>query len=861
MSKFPSAFVLTLSAGVARLVLPACPTPLAVPPPGDSKPRPPPEQGPLVKDTRGRTLGSITIQKNHAGTIIGRTLRISESITEIPSFTLPAGLENLTSLSIPVAVNTLGPWAFARCTELRTVTIPPALLNTTNPNAFPPGTIFQDNRGRTLTSTLKNKPALIDLDGSKTTVTLNVRGETVFSSLEIPPALTSIPALRFANRGLTSINIPPRTTAIANRAFFNNTLTELNIPEQVSSIGPEAFAGNPHLQSVTLSRQLLNRTSPGAFPPGTVFRDTAGNTMNREQDTDESATSIPPPQNIKSVPGSSENSEPDTPGEHTHIPPFKFANRKLSRANIPASVQVIGEAAYKSCGLTSLTIPPSVQHIGKSAFRSSRLTSLTIPDSVTSIAESAFRRSALQSVTISNSVTRIANSTFRSGALQSVRIPDSVNSIGMYAFFDNRLESITIPDSVKSIEESAFRHNRLESVTIPDSVRTIGDGAFAGSPLKTVMISPELLHKTSVGAFPSGVAFKDHGGKEITRWKTLPPITDENGVTSIIRDDKNRILSKHLKISPTLKAIPPSRFADSELTDVTIPDGIDSIAEKAFAGSPNLKSVTISQWLLNRTNPNAFPPGVVFRDFSGKMIISILKNTSKIDTDGSKTTITVNDKGKTIFRSLEVSPALKTISPSRFSDKKLTTVTIPDSVRTISEWAFARNPIRTLRIPESVTAIGAAAFQNSLLREITIPNSVKSIGTAAFMSCSLRKVTISSSMTIIGNSAFSRNFITDLTIPTSVKIIGEYAFEMNELPRVTIPDSVTVIRRAAFRANKLTEVTIPDSVTHIAWNAFAENPLKTVTISQELLNKTHPSDFPAGAVFKNHAGNVITRQG
>lgn len=358
----------------------------------------PPEQGPLVKDTRGRTLGSITIQKNHAGTIIGRTL----------------------------------------------------------------------------TSVLRNKPTLIDPDGSKTTVTLNIRGETVFSSLEIPPALTSIPALRFANRGLTSINIPPRTIAIANRAFFNNTLTELNIPEQVSSIG---------------------------------------------------------------------------------------------------------------------------------------------------------------------------------------------------------------------------------------------DGAFAGSPLKTVMISPELLHKTSVGAFPSGVAFKDHGDKEITRWKTLPPITDENGVTSIIRDDKNRILSKHLKISPTLKTIPPSRFAD----------------------------------------------------------------------------------------------------------KKLNTVRIPDSVKTI----------------------GAAAFQESRLTEITIPSSVTSIGAGVFMICSLEKVTISSSVTVIEDSAFKLNFITDLTIPKSIVIIKDYAFSMNEFISITIPDSVAAIGR----------------------QAFIKNPLKTVTISQELLNKTHPSDFPAGAVFKNHAGNVITRQG
>lgn len=235
----------------------------------------------------------------------------------------------------------------------------------------------------------------------------------------------------------------------------------------------------------------------------------------------------------------------------------------------------------------------------------------------------------------------------------------------------------------------AFFDNRLESITIPDSVRNIGDGAFASSPLKTVMISPELLHKTSVGAFPSGVAFKDHDGKEITRWKTLPPITDENGVTSIIRDDKNRILSKHLKISPTLKTIPPSRFADKKLN--------------------------------------------------------------------------------------------------------------------------------TVRIPDSVTAIGAAAFQNSRLTEIRI----------------------SSSVTVIEDSVFKLNFITDLTIPKSIVTIKDYAFSMNEFISTTIPDSVTAIGR----------------------QAFIKNPLKTVTISQELLNKTPADAFPAGAVFKNHAGNVITRQG
>ncbi len=58
---------------------------------------------------------------------------------------------------------------------------------------------------------------------------------------------------------------------------------------------------------------------------------------------------------------------------------------------IPNSVTNIGNSAFKSCGLTSVTIPNSVTDIGEAAFCDcGGLTSVTIPNSVTSIGNSAF---------------------------------------------------------------------------------------------------------------------------------------------------------------------------------------------------------------------------------------------------------------------------------------------------------------------------------------------------------------------------------------------------------------------------------------------------------------------------------------
>ena len=135
---------------------------------------------------------------------------------------------------------------------------------------------------------------------------------------------------------------------------------------------------------------------------------------------------------------------------------------------------------------TTLVIPAtldgySVTSIGDYAFDSNALTSVTIPNSVTSIGDYAFETNALTSVTIPNSVTSIGDFAFAYNALTTVTIGNSVTSIGNSAFEANALTSETIPNSVTTIGDDAFENNLLTSVTFLGNAPTEGDEVFDGN--------------------------------------------------------------------------------------------------------------------------------------------------------------------------------------------------------------------------------------------------------------------------------------------------------------------------------------------------------------------------------------------
>lgn len=121
------------------LLLQGCPSPTAVTP-ASVRPAPQlpePETGPPVTDADGKTIGTTTIQKDAQGSIIGKNLQVSDSVTAINAFAFSS--RGFTSVTIPPGVTSIAPRAFAGNPDLKSVTISQGLLNTTNPNAFPGG--------------------------------------------------------------------------------------------------------------------------------------------------------------------------------------------------------------------------------------------------------------------------------------------------------------------------------------------------------------------------------------------------------------------------------------------------------------------------------------------------------------------------------------------------------------------------------------------------------------------------------------------------------------------------------------------------------------------------------------------------
>ena len=168
-----------------------------------------------------------------------------------------------------------------------------------------------------------------------------------------------------------------------------------------------------------------------------------------------------------------------------------------------------------------------------------------------------------------------------------------VTSIGFQAFRDcTSLTSITIPESVTSIGESAFgRCSSLTSVTIGSNVTSIGHIAFTGCSSLSSLTIPKSV--TSIGnAVFSGCS----SITSIVVESTNTIYDSRDNCNAIIETTTNTLIvgGQNTIIPNSVTSIGDRAFQGcSSLNSITIPNSVESIGDEAFCNCRSLSSITI----------------------------------------------------------------------------------------------------------------------------------------------------------------------------------------------------------------------------------------------------------------------------
>ncbi len=604
---------------------------------------------------------------------------------------------------------------------------------------------------------------------------------------------------------------------IGNYAFWNcGALTEIELPEGVQSIGDYAFQGCSELaglvipETVThLGRHFIEGTAISSITVpksvsscgeyfGGPFAGCAGLT---DITIEDGFTSIPDAllcgaEHIESV---------IIPETVRSIGKCAFDGCvSLKEINIPKSVTVIGQEAFDGCaGLNRVTMNFNDAEgfscvINSYAFRNcGALTEIELPEGVQSIGDYAFQGcSELAGLVIPETVTHLGRHFIEGTAISSITVPKSVNSCGEY--FGGPfagcagLTDITIEDGFTSIPDALLcGAEHIESVIIPETVRSIGKCAFDGCvSLKEINIPKSV---TVIGQ----EAFDGCAGLN----RVTMNFNDAEGFSCVINSSAFRNCGA--------------------LTEVELPEGVQSIGDYAFQGCSELAGLVIPETVTN-----------LGRHFIEGTAISSITVPKGVNSCGEY--FGGPFAGCAGLTDITIEDGLAAIPDAMFCGAEhIESVIIPETVRSIGNYAFdGCVSLREINIPKAVSVIGREAFDGCAnLNRVTMNfNDAEGFSCAiddyAFRNCaSLTELELPGTVTKLGRHFIEGTAISSITVPKSVNSCGEYYggpfAGCAGLTDITIEDGLASIPNALLcGAEHIESVIIPETVRSIGNYAF-----------------------------------------
>ena len=385
--------------------------------------------------------------------------------------------------------------------------------------------------------------------------------------------------------------------------------------------------------------------------------------------------------------------------------------------------------------------------------------------------------------------------------------------------------------------EETVAEESVQAIAVEDG--TIVDSGTCGENLTWALDDAGTLTISGEGRLRRG----DWEREKIYRIKMNTGVTD---IEDYAFYDCNELTEVGLPDS--IQTIGNSAFEDNySLTSITIPKNVSEIGEKAFAQGHNLCTIFWNTTDLPVIAENAFenirrgtlsyypdtwgsiPTGA---EYGGFLIWKNIHEKDSILDSGScdENTAWVLDTNGTLT---VLGSGMMTSPPMQYDDR-IKQVVIEEGVQSIDSSALSLcNSLKSVQIADSVNDIGNAAFNEcTALETINLPKNLERINGGTFYWCqNLKSITLPEGIKYIGNDAFNLTGLTEIELPESLEEIGDSAFAHTKLKEVLIPKSVKRIGAGAFSESGIEEIILPDSLTTLEDYLFCNcESLKSVKI-------------------------------
>ncbi|MCR4639484.1 leucine-rich repeat domain-containing protein [Ruminococcus sp.] len=382
------------------------------------------------------------------------------------------------------------------------------------------------------------------------------------------------------------------------------------------------------------------------------------------------------------------------------------------------------------------------------------------------------------------------------------------------------LSGVTIPDTVKgvpvtSITDEAFMGEQTTNISIPSTVTDIGSSLGYLDTEFTVVFDVE------------NQSFKDVDG-----------IIYNSDMTELIRCIPTADL-KEVTIPDTVKKIDEKAFNNCEkIKNVNLPASVQDIGDDAFNNCSSLESIDV-----NGDNKE-------YCSIDGVLFDKNMEILYQYPIGSSESSYTIPDNVSLInsgaflnsdnLESVRFNKEVQTIgSYAFFNCDKLNNVVLPDSVAEIGYYAFAQcESLKDIVFSENIIKADGDIITDSPWFDEQ-PDGIVYIGKVLYKVKGRlpenSDVTVKEGTVSICNSAFctedgeyGKNTEGDkklisVKLPESIRYINREAFKgCINLKEINLPDSISEIGISAFEGcSALKEVHIPTSLVSVDYSAFA----------------------------------------